>query len=362
MRSTRVAVLALDDPWGPPDGGRLRIVAFTEAFRRCGHDVEVIFPREDEEERGELYLGQRMPAWIGALKRKFVPLPTKLGAGSAAIERRLVAFDPEVLFVSHTSLARYAAAVPGAHLWLDFSDLWSLFAEREAKSRRGLARKTSSLQATALRKQEVRLASRASVVTAAGWNDAETLSLSAGISVPFLPNPIDVQATSQAPLDARAAGFIGNLAFWPNRDAVDFLLTEWWPRLEANGWSLVIAGAGSDELSLPTGVKAMGPVRSVGDFYSSISLALAPIRLGGGLKVKVVEALRHGLSVVATREAVEGLDPASRSLVRVVEGEPSFDWPTPERADNSAALEKYTQESFEMTVVTLLQRIECRHE
>jgi hypothetical protein len=47
-------------------------------------------------------------------------------------------------------------------------------------------------------------------------------------------------------------------------------------------------------------------VGSVGEFYSQVGLALAPVRTGGGIKVKIVEALAFGRPVLATAFALEG--------------------------------------------------------
>ena len=54
-------------------------------------------------------------------------------------------------------------------------------------------------------------------------------------------------------------------------------------------------------------VEVLGPVDEVATFYDRVDVVLAPIARGGGMKVKVVEAMMHGVPVVATRHAMEGL-------------------------------------------------------
>ena len=61
-------------------------------------------------------------------------------------------------------------------------------------------------------------------------------------------------------------------------------------------------------------LNALPAVRSVADpddmepILADADIAVLPIRLGGGQRIKVLEALSRGLPMVATRFAVEGLD------------------------------------------------------
>ena len=51
----------------------------------------------------------------------------------------------------------------------------------------------------------------------------------------------------------------------------------------------------------------MGPFNSAADIYPYASVALAPLRIGAGLKIKVVEALVHGVPVAGTTCAFDGI-------------------------------------------------------
>jgi glycosyltransferase involved in cell wall biosynthesis len=79
-------------------------------------------------------------------------------------------------------------------------------------------------------------------------------------------------------------------------------------RIAEAGIELVVAGYGSD--GIPEwgrqGVTISGPVDRVADFYSSVDAALVPIYHGGGIKVKAVEAMAHGIPVYGTKHVREG--------------------------------------------------------
>lgn len=55
------------------------------------------------------------------------------------------------------------------------------------------------------------------------------------------------------------------------------------------------------------GVRWLGRVPSASDFLRELGVLLYPLTAGGGVKVKVLEALALGIPVVSTREGAEGL-------------------------------------------------------
>jgi glycosyltransferase involved in cell wall biosynthesis len=55
------------------------------------------------------------------------------------------------------------------------------------------------------------------------------------------------------------------------------------------------------------GVELIGFVPDLASLYASARVAIAPMRAGAGISIKTQEALRHGVPVVATRLAAEGL-------------------------------------------------------
>lgn len=121
----------------------------------------------------------------------------------------------------------------------------------------------------------------------------------------FLPVP--------GPRDGAVAGLIGSSAR-PNIDGLSCALgtLKKLPRL-------VIAGSLSESSILDgtDGIERLGVLPDVGAFYSRINVALSPVRFGGGLKIKVFEALANGKPVVATSHSVEGFPDGIRDVVRI---------------------------------------------
>ena len=56
-----------------------------------------------------------------------------------------------------------------------------------------------------------------------------------------------------------------------------------------------------------TGISCLGFVEDVPTFYGGVDVVVAPIRFGGGIKIKVLEAMACGKAVVTTSIGAEGV-------------------------------------------------------
>lgn len=325
----KIAVLSLADPWAHAHGGTLRTRGFVRAFTELGHDVVCVFPSKaaavvpdvgrSRPAQGEPIGTRPLLESLRRVKRVAMPMPTVTGARSRAVAETLAAEAPDILVVSTLAQAMYADALTGTRLWLDMSDLWSEFARREAGTRPVGARQVALVQRRQIVRTEIRYADRAAAVTTAGYSDAMTLGARTGTAVHWLPTPLEVQPVPLPEPHPKRAGFIANFAFSPNVDAWRVLTGRWLPRLREVGWEVVVAGLRSGELPALPGVTALGPVNDVKQFYEQVSATLAPIRLGGGMKVKIAESLLAGRPVIASQFAVDGFPPAVQALTHVVD-------------------------------------------
>jgi len=113
--------------------------------------------------------------------------------------------------------------------------------------------------------------------------------------------------------------FVGSFAHGPNRSAARFLIDEVWPAVAPHLESgrLLLAGRGSRTFlaalpSRPDRVQAVGFVTDLTSLYRDCRLFVAPLTEGGGIKIKILEAMAHGIPVVTTPIGVEGIiDPAA---------------------------------------------------
>ena len=148
------------------------------------------------------------------------------------------------------------------------------------------------------------------VVSAADESRARTLVDSARLR--YVPNVVDVATTPVArPSGSKRLLFAADFSYSPNRDGLAFLLDDVMPAVWARlpEARLVLTGR---SLELPDGtdarVEARGFVDDLDAVYAAVDCVAVPLRLGGGSPLKFVEALAHGLPVVATPLAARGLD------------------------------------------------------
>lgn len=118
--------------------------------------------------------------------------------------------------------------------------------------------------------------------------------------------------------------FVGNFVHPPNIDAAELLAHVIHPALRVRFPSLElwIVGPGAPRrLTGQAGVKVTGEVPDVAPYLRLATIVVVPLRKGGGMRVKVLEAMAAGKAIVATPLAVEGIDVASGREV-VVASEP----------------------------------------
>lgn len=134
-----------------------------------------------------------------------------------------------------------------------------------------------------------------------------------GLDVRVVPNVVATGPAPKFPGAVRRVAFTGRLDYLPNRLAAEFLADEVVRALRRRGITLpvVVAGANpSAELAgrlENAGVELLANPKSTHDLLRDSVLVL-PLRLGGGSRLKVLEAFALGAPVVSTRKGVEGLD------------------------------------------------------
>jgi glycosyltransferase involved in cell wall biosynthesis len=132
-----------------------------------------------------------------------------------------------------------------------------------------------------------------------------------------VPNGVDVDYFQPGGAEESAPSlvFVGSLNWYPNVDAVLYLLREIWPLLRARFPQLQLHVVGSappqqlvSEATLAGGVHVHGFVDDVRPYIRAATLYVCPIRDGGGTKLKLLDAFAMGKCVVAHPIACEGID------------------------------------------------------
>jgi glycosyltransferase involved in cell wall biosynthesis len=103
--------------------------------------------------------------------------------------------------------------------------------------------------------------------------------------------------------------FMGTLDYRPNADAARWLVDDLFPRVRQSrpDARLRLVGRGSERFAA-AGVDAIGYVDDVSAELAGADVLVAPLRMGGGARFKVLEAMAAGVPIVATRFGMQGID------------------------------------------------------
>lgn len=154
-------------------------------------------------------------------------------------------------------------------------------------------------------------------LTAISEEDArEFQKLVPGVPVYIVPNGVDADyfAPPSNIWKRPEVLFVGTLGYWPNADAVLFFCQYIWPMIRQDHpeTSLTIVGADPppDVLRLASspGITVTGYVPDVRPYFWRAALSIVPLRIGGGVRIKILESLAAGCPVVSTSLGAAGLN------------------------------------------------------
>ena len=201
---------------------------------------------------------------------------------------------------------------PNARIVFHTVDLHHLRETRQAETEQSAKLKK---QALITRKTELGLARKADAIVVVSDHE-QALLQDAVPNTPVFHLPLirDIPGAGEATFDERQGiAFVGNYLHAPNLDAVRHFVREIWPAFHARVPSaeLILGGAQMpmqvEQLGTAEGVRAIGYVDDLAALFNRIRLTVAPLRYGAGAKGKVVSSLCHGVPVLASQIAAEGI-------------------------------------------------------
>jgi polysaccharide biosynthesis protein PslH len=154
-------------------------------------------------------------------------------------------------------------------------------------------------------------------VVAVSEHDKDLLEREFGAKNVFtIPTGVDVEffSPTEDTVEKNSLVFTGSMDWLPNEDAILFFAREILGKikLQVPGVRLTVVGRNPsrglvNELKQYPEIEVVGWVEDVRPFISKHTLYIIPLRVGGGTRIKVYEAMAMGKAVVSTRIGVEGL-------------------------------------------------------
>ena len=234
---------------------------------------------------------------------------------SAALEaeiRRAAAQSPlDHLQIEYMQMAPFADGVRAKRRVLDLPDVQAALATSYARARRLPLSVPFHLEAAALRALERRALRTFDTVVVVSEHERQRLPATVG-SVMVCPNGIDMPEPLP-PATSPTVSFVATMGWAPNTDAALWLGREIWPLVLAQIPDARLLLVGRDPTPAVRGlasasVEVSGTVDDVRPYLAQTAVAVAPLRSGGGTRLKILEALGVGRPVVSTTAGVDGLE------------------------------------------------------
>jgi glycosyltransferase involved in cell wall biosynthesis len=227
-------------------------------------------------------------------------------------------------FVASRHFASVRKFAPQAVLVFDTIDLHFLREYRGARMTSSIPRLQSALK---IKRVELTLARAADFTLVVSEREQTVLAEQhPSIRSWVVPIACAVRA-SPGPDGRRGLVYLGAFSFDPNLDAMQFFVRDVLPGLRKVLPDVTLEIAGSDPTSevlalQGDGVTVSGFQEDLADCFDRRRMLIAPLRYGAGVKSKVILSMAHGLPVVASPIAAEGI-PARAGRELLIANEPA---------------------------------------
>jgi len=240
----------------------------------------------------------------------------------AALHRELVAHEFDVIWLDGLHIAPYLPLVrslrPNARVVLrQFnleSDRYAQFARRQY----GLKRLVAEREWRAARRFERDILRAVDAVGAVSADDVAACRQLAGVEALCVPHLVPLARRSAPASPGPRFCWVGTLTWESNARGLDWFCAEVWPRIRERlpdaTFEIVGSGLRTDRRGVVApsawrrpGVTTLGFVDDVAKVYERSAAMVAPILGGTGIRLKLLEAFRHGVPVVTTPDGAAGL-------------------------------------------------------
>jgi glycosyltransferase involved in cell wall biosynthesis len=341
----RILIVCPDAPHPPRDGGALRIINLALSLSRYAEVNLLTYSASDREaylldqwgmrSQVRVYSVQR-PARRNRLTRAWhklawdyawylfgdVPGAARFNARpvfAAALDRVLLHEQPDVIIWEYWHMASFVERArriaPQAIQMLDQIDVEGRRLQRQMQIAHGVRSRWAKWIAPRVRDYELDRQRRVDAVITISAGDADFVQRRA----PRLERPhvlsMGLMLDAYPQLDSgdskRVLFFYGSLQHAPNADALHFLMHDIYPLLRRRHPEVTLDVMGAHapaSVARSAGVRAIDFQTDMKPFLNDAAVVLAPLRFGAGLKIKVLEAMAYGKTVVTTPVGAEDID------------------------------------------------------
>jgi len=255
----------------------------------------------------------------------------------ALIDRLTASERFDLVHADQLNMCQYALRVSHAARVFDAHNaLWLLFERLAAVLPVGFRRSVFAREARLLRAYEGRMCRTFDAVLAVSADDRVALEAVGAVPETITVVPITIDTQDVRPLHRPPHGpprlvFIGPLHWPPNADAVRWFATAVLPHIRARCPDVVFEVIGANPpdsvralAGATGGIDVVGYVDDLGPRLAHAAVMVVPLRVGAGMRVKILDGLTRGLPIVTTQLGCSGIAVESERHVLIADDPGEF--------------------------------------
>jgi glycosyltransferase involved in cell wall biosynthesis len=320
--------------------------------------------------------GALRDAWYMGLSfltgQPFMMLRDDRKAMRSLIDRLSAEEHFDVAHADQLNMAQYAERVSGAFKVLDAHNaLWLLYKRLWETMSPGPRKWLLGRDWRLLKAYEGRLVREFDAVLAVSHEDKAVLQEAAGQSVDITVIPIAIDTDEVAVVDRdvepRHILHIGTMYWPPNIDGVLWFAHEVYPLIRQQRPDVcfdIVGARPPQEIAAlngdRTGINVTGYVADPTFYLQRAALMVVPLRAGGGMRVKILNAMAQGLPVVSTTLGAEGIGVADGENILIADTPADFAAAVLRLLENQALAARLGTAGRRLIEQTYDYRVACR--
>lgn len=334
----KILFLTSHIPFPPNSGDRMAIVNTASIFKKMGFEVDILtlnsFIKKNELDDlnysippfNKFFIVHKNPSIIISMLRGILLNKSAvfIRFRSNKIKRtlRCISEDYKIIYSHHNYMAQYFDGLRTKALLINDIHVleYNIYKEKAQKASKLIMKKIWQLESKKLFNSETE-AMKASNINFT-YSEKELLELSSFRNeINILLRPLAIQYPSCtvndniSPLNTKLRLlFFGDHKWFPNYDASKYIITEIAPLLQTHIKDVQITICGRNipkeffNLIHPlNNVFLKGEVDDISGEIKNHHVILAPVRIGGGVRLKIIESLSMGKAVITTSAGAEGI-------------------------------------------------------
>ncbi|MGB0430433.1 MAG: glycosyltransferase [Bacteroidia bacterium] len=247
------------------------------------------------------------------------------------IEEVIFNEKPDHIYCQLVRMAEYVSDIFHIPKSIDYMDAFSKGMERQAADSPFPLSYVYGQEAKRLKEYESKVYYDFELRTIISEQDRSYIKNPFKENIEIIPNGVDIngfsyQKRTLKPVDLL---FVGNMSYYPNVKAAEYLVDQIKPALAQKGYSLKIEIAGANpaqqvlELN-GENVKVSGWVDDIVETYHSAKVFVAPLFHGSGLQNKILEAMACGVPVITTTQTNNAIKAKPNSEILLADNAQEF--------------------------------------